>query len=450
MDARRIGRLAGDVRRFTGLFDDCFARSEGREHLQRYVRGQLSNVRRKCVEPMADAFGMAPRTLQDFLATHTWDHQRALDRLQELVAEAHLCEEAIGLIDETSFPKRGDKTAGVQRQYCGATGKIDNCVVTVGLGYADLRGQFRCTLDHRLFLPESWDNDRNRCREANIPDGLAHQPKWRIALDMLEHARANGIRFAWLTFDEGYGCNARFLETLHRRGQTYVGEVPRSFSGWLVEPKVLQKAHHSGRGRPRRFPRLATQSARPNRVDRLCTYSYSMRDQSWQEFHIKDGHKGPVVWQAKAARFRMNVRPEGAGKSFTLPSAPMWLILARHPLTGELKYFVSNASATTALERILHVAFSRWHIERCFQDEKGLLGLDHFECRRYRAIQRHLILTIISHLFLARTRLKLIEEGCVEGGKMSDAPTASPGRQCVDSSARPDPISPTRRADLCC
>ena len=148
MDARRIGRLAGDVRRFTGLFDDCFARSEGREHLQRYVRGQLSNVRRKCVEPMADAFGMAPRTLQDFLATHTWDHQRALDRLQELVAEAHLCEEAIGLIDETSFPKRGDKTAGVQRQYCGATGKIDNCVVTVGLGYADLRGQFRCTLDH--------------------------------------------------------------------------------------------------------------------------------------------------------------------------------------------------------------------------------------------------------------------------------------------------------------
>ena len=450
MDARRIGRLVGDLRRFSRLFDDCFARSEGREHLQRYVRGQLSNVRRKCAEPIADAFGMAPRTLQDFLATHTWDHQRALDRLQELVAEAHLCEEAIGLIDETSFPKRGDKTAGVQRQYCGATGKIDNCVVTVGLGYADLRGPFRCTLDHRLFLPESWDNDRNRCRAANIPDELTHQPKWRIALDMLEHAWSNGIRFAWLTFDEGYGCKARFLETLQRLGQTYVAEVPKSFSGWLVEPKVLQKAPHSGRGRPRRFPRLATQSARPNRVDRLCTYSYSMRDQSWQEFHIKDGHQGPIVWQAKAARFRMNVRPEGAGKSFTLPSAPMWLILTQHPMTGEIKYFVSNASATTPLERILQVAFSRWHIERCFQDEKGRLGLEHFECRRYRAIQRHLILTIISQLFLARTRLKLIEEGCVEGEKMPDAPAASPGRQCVDSSARPDPICTARRPDLCC
>ncbi len=259
MDARRMGRLVGDLRRFLQLFDDCFARCEGREHLQRYVRGQLSNVRRKCVEPMADAMGMAPRTLQDFLATHTWDHQRAVDRLQELVAEAHPCEEAIGLIDETSFPKRGDKTAGVQRQYCGATGKIDNCVVTVGLGYADLRGQFRCTLDHRLFLPESWSDDRSRCREANIPEELTHRPKWRIALDMLERAQANGIRFAWLTFDEGYGCNAQFLETLHRMGQSYVAEVPKSFSGWLVEPKVLQKAHHSGKGRPRRFPRLAGQ-----------------------------------------------------------------------------------------------------------------------------------------------------------------------------------------------
>ena len=175
-----------------------------------------------------------------------------------------------------------------------------------------------------------------------------------------------------------------------------------------------------------------------------------MRDQPWQDFHIKDGHKGPIVWQAKAARFRMNVRLEGAGHSFILPSAPMWLIVAHHPMTGEIKYFVSNASVTTSIERILHVAFSRWHIERCFQDEKGLLGLDHFECRRYRAIQRHLILTIISHLFLARMRLKLIEEGHVAGGKMSDAPAASPGRQCVDSSAKPDTIRTAQPADVCC
>ena len=172
-----------------------------------------------------------------------------------------------------------------------------------------------------------------------------------------------------------------------------------------------------------------------------------MRDQSWQEFHIKDGHKGPIVWQAKAARFRMNVRPEGAGKSFTLPSAPMWLILAQHPMTGEIKYFVSNAWTTTSLERILHVAFSRWHIERCFQDEQGLLGLDHFECRRYRAIQRHLILTMSNDLFLAHTRLKLIEEGHVEGGKcltlrqLRRAANASIQAQGLTRSARHDVLT---------
>jgi len=448
MDAGRMGRLVGDLRRFLQLFDDCFARREGREHLQRYVHGQFSNIRRKCVEPMADACGIAPRTLQDFLATHTWDHERALDRLQQSVAEVHSCDEAIGLIDETSFPKRGDKTAGVQRQYCGATGKIDNCIVTVGLGYADLRGRFRCTLDHRLFLPQSWDNDRARCREASVPDDMDHQPKWEIALEMLQRAQANGVRFAWLTFDEGYGCNVQFLETLHRMGQTYVAEVPSNFHGWLVEPMVLQKEHHSKPtgGRRRHFPRLAAQSAKPNRVDRLCTYSYLMRDQPWQDFHIKDGHKGPIVWRAKATRFRMNVRPQNAGKNFPLPSAPAWLIVARHPMTGEIKYFVSNAPATTPVERMLHVSFSRWHIERCFQDEKGLLGLDHFECRRYHAVQRHLILTIISHLFLARVRLQLIDEDLAQGEKTVDLAAGSPSREYIDSGLRPDAVSTTRTA----
>lgn len=444
MDVRRIGRLAGDLDRFLGLFSDCFARSEGREHLRSYVRSQLSCIERKSVEPMADALGMAPRTLQDFLATHTWDHERALDRLQELVAESHHCDDAIGLIDETSFPKRGDKTAGVQRQYCGATGKIDNCVVSVGLGYADLRGRFRCTLDHRIFLPESWADDRERCREAHVPDDLTHQPKWKIALDMLERCQGNGIRFKWLTFDEGYGCNARFLDTLHKMGQTYVAEVPKTFTGWLVEPKVLQKDHHTGaKGRPRRHPRLAAQSSRPNRVDRLCTYSYAMRDQAWQDYHIKDGHKGPIIWRAKAARFRLNVCPEGAGRSFTLPSAPAWLIYAEHPVTCEIKYFVSNAPATTSVTRILHVAFSRWHIERCFQDEKSLLGLDHFEVRRYRAIQRHLILTVISHLFLARTKLKLERHVEERGEKKPDTSATSASNRCFRSCETVDSQSPT-------
>jgi SRSO17 transposase len=456
MDARRIGRLRGDLDRFLESFSDCFARSEGRAHLRHYVHGQLSNVRRKCVEPMADAAGIAPRTLQDFLATHTWDHERACDRLQQLVAERHSCDGAIGLIDETSFPKRGDHTAGVQRQYCGASGKIDNCVVTVGLGYADHAGGFRCTLDHCLYLPESWSSAPPRRQRADIPAEMTHQPKWQLALTMLERAHRNGVRFAWLTFDEGYGRVVPFLESLQRRGQTYVAEVPVDFHGWLVPPTVLQKEHarHQQGGRPRRFPRLARQSSKPTRVDRLCTYSYPMRDQPWQDFHIKNGCKGPIVWRAKAARFQIHVRVDGAGHGFGLPSSPVWLIVAKNPLTEETKYFVCNAPSHTPLTHMLHVAFSRWHIERAFQDEKSEMGMDHFECRRYTAIRRHLVLTTISHLFLATTLLRFTQEetparvvqpdamsshanGQAAEKKTLDAAAVASRRRCVDSSKKP-------------
>jgi len=175
-----------------------------------------------------------------------------------------------------------------------------------------------------------------------------------------------------------------------------------------------------------------------------------MRDQDWQDYHIKDGHKGPIIWRVKAARFRLNVCPQGAGRSFTIPSAPAWLIYAEHPVTGEIKYFVSNAPATTPVTRILHVAFSRWHIERCFQDEKGLLGLDHFEVRRFRAIQRHLIITAISHLFLARTKLKLETNAEKDGKKKPDTSATSARDRGLRSSETIDSQGPTNTVHQGC
>lgn len=203
--------------------------------------------------------------------------------------------------------------------------------------------------------------------------------------------------------------------------------------GWLVEPTVLQKDHHPRHtpraprtGRPRRLPRLSTQSAKAKPIDRLCTYSYPMRDQPWVDDHVKDEHQGPIVWRARAARFQLDVSHEPDGRRreprFALPSAPRWLVQAYNPLTGETKYFVSNAPAGTPIERLLHVAFSRWHVERSFRDEKSQLGLDQFECRRYVAVQRHLILTAISHLRLARLRLKLSPPGRAVGEKTDPAP----------------------------
>lgn len=430
MEWQAIRGLRRRLGHFLRAFDGCFARSEGRAHLRGYVRGQLSDLQRKSVEPIADAAGIAPRTLQDFLAVHTWDHERATDRLQERVGERHFDADSVGLIDETGHPKSGGKTSGVQRQWCGARGKIDNCVVTVHLGYSTADSQFRCVLDGQLYLPESWAKDPERRKEAGIPESVAYRPKWQIALELIGRALGNGVRFGWLTFDEEYGKVPEFLHRLDGMGQRYLAEVPTSFRGWLVEPTVLQRGRYRGRGRPLRYPRLSAKSAPENSVDHLSRWSYPMRDQPWQTFHVKDGTKGPIVWQAKAARFRMKLPVPGqhGGTGRGTPSAPMWLIVVRNVLTHELKYFVSTAPAGTPLEELLRVAFSRWHIERCFQDEKGQLGLDHFECRRYVAIRRHLVITAISHLFLAETRLHLREAG----EKRTHDPASATGDERLD------------------
>lgn len=176
MDGRTIGGLADELSAYLSIFDGCFSRSEGRMHLRRYVAGQLSDLPRKSVEPMADRAGVPPRSLQDFLSLQRWDHVMAWQVLQRQVAAGHADDQAIGTIDETSFPKCGEKTIGVQRQYCGASGKIDNCVVSVHLGYSWEDSRCQCVLAGDLYMPKGWLKDRDACRQAGVPEQLAFGP----------------------------------------------------------------------------------------------------------------------------------------------------------------------------------------------------------------------------------------------------------------------------------
>lgn len=398
MDAKQIRRLEPELAAYLREFDSCFGRVEPSRHLRTYVGGQLSDLHRKSIEPIADAAGIKPRDLQHFLALHQWDEDRMRDTLAHIVARDHGHPCSIGVLDETGHPKKGDKTPGVQRQWCGNTGKQDNCVVTVHLGYA--AGNFHCLLDAELFLPQGWADDRDRCRHACIPEDMTHRTKWRIGLELLDHAVANGVRFEWLTFDEGYGQTPAFLFELDQRGQRYVAEVPPCFTGWLREPQLLYKNHHLPKtGRPRKVPRLKAQSPSASSVQDLLRHSPILRVIPWESFHVKDTGKGPVVWEAKAAP--IHLKREG------LPTRPHWLIVARNRLNpDEVKFFVSNAPQSTPLEVLLYVAFSRWRVERCFQEEKDKLGLSHFEVRNYRSLRRHWILTAVSHLFLAKVHQK--------------------------------------------
>jgi SRSO17 transposase len=439
MDAQTLTSFVPELNRFLGRFADCFCDHRCREHLPVYVRGQLSNLERKSVEPIARASGMATRTLQEFLSLLSWDHEQMRDRLQQIVAAEHAGSGSVGLLDETSFVKKGTKTPGVQRQWCGTLGKVENCVVTVHLGYT--RGDFQCLLDGDLFLPESWQKDRDRCAEAGIPESIVYRPKWQIALEQYDRAVANGLSFDWLTFDEGYGGKPEFLKELTARGQAWVAEVPKDTAGWLVEPRVTERSYRtSPRGRPRSKRRLVSGQPRARRADQLLTRHPQLKDVPWTQFRLDDRDKGPSVWEVKHVRFW----PTTAGG---LPGEPYHLLMARHVLQGEdVKYFLSNGPKTATTATLLRVALSRHRVERCFQDQKSELGLDHYEGRTYTGLIRHLYLTLVSYLFAMRAvELRRGEKPGVDGAAGASRGGRPGDGEMADGSSAARPVGATGR-----
>lgn len=404
MDIAKIVKVGLGLDAYLAEFSDCFGRCDTESYLGVYVAGQNSDLQRKSAEPIALRAGVVPRSLQVFLSAASWDEARMIDRVQEIVVRDHGAPFAIGLVDETGSTKKGTHTAGVQRQWNGNRGKVDNCVVSVHLGYT--AGRFHCLLDSDLFLPESWANDPARRKEAGIPEDVTHRTKCQIALAQIQRALGNGIRVAAWTFDEHYGQSYAFLDGLDALGQTYVAEVPSDFHGWAVAPKILYRAtpqEMRKKGRKRRYPRLAKTAAETSEVRDLLKHSPAFTNQAWTPIHIKEGEKGPLVREVKWIPFRM--------KRKGLPTREHWLIAARNPETpDEVKFFVSNAGAGVPLEWLVYVAYSRWPIEQCFKEEKDELGFDHFEVRGWRSIHRHMYLTQVSHLYLNKMRERLTAE----------------------------------------
>jgi SRSO17 transposase len=338
-------------------------------HFRAYTRGLLSDLPRKTAEPIAVQAGTPPRNLQQFLKACLWDHAGLTDAVQRTLraAVADLPADpvgTVGIIDETSAVKKGTKTPGVQRQYLGCAGKIENGIVTVHLAVA--HGRLKALLDNGLYLPESWDADRDRCRAADIPDDLRYRPKWRIAEDLLGRAGANGWRFDWLTFDEGYGGKPDFLRRLDLQGVRYVGEVPTTFS---CRP-----------GRRRTAISAEAVFSQPG-VRRRAARSVRIAQQT-----------GPAaVWQVKVVAVALghDRRPRHR------------LVLARNRETGERKYFLTNAAKAIGVGRVLAAAFVRWNVEHLFRLAKTEIGLTHFEGRSYVSLMRHLALCLVVLAFVA-------------------------------------------------
>lgn len=399
MTLKQIARLGKELFTFLWLFRSCFRSKAGFALARIYLQGLLSDLERKNVEAIALEFDKAPRTLQRFLETVKWNETGVRDECQRLIAREHSHAEAIGCVDESGTAKSGSHTVGAGRQWLGSCGKVDNGVVGVHLSYCT--PDFRCLLDSQLYLPEAWAADPERRKKNYVPDEVVFRTKPQIALDLIDRALANGVLVKAWTFDELYGRDSAFLDGLEQRGQFFVAEVPTTFHGWVIRPRVLRNGPSPQRGRKKKYPRLA--SGCPSReVQNLLRYSPAFRQRRWQRYKIKDTTRGPEVWEVKWAVFW---RKGNDG----LPGRRHCLIVARNVLTNEVKYFVSNrvpGEQGVTLRFLLRVAFARWSVEDCFRQAKEELGLDHYEVRGWRCVHRHFYLVQMSHLFCARIRKK--------------------------------------------
>jgi SRSO17 transposase len=234
-----------------------------------------------------------------------------------------------------------------------------------------------------------------------IPDDVEFLTKPQIALRLIDEAANEGIAVKAWTFDENYGRDGHFLDGLDERKLVFVGEVPPNFHVWMGKPKVLRKPPRNHTGRPKKYPRLSARDRVGNEVQNLAKYSPCFTQQAPQRYRISDTHKGPEVWDV---RWHTCWRKTHDGK---LVSSQCTLVVARNVRTGEVKYFLSNrvpGRGGWTLRDILRVAFGRWKVEACFREAKEELGWDHFECRGWGCVHRHLIVTILSQLFCSRVR----------------------------------------------
>lgn len=360
-----------------------FARSEPRARVAAYVRGLLAPVERKNSWTLAEQAGDAtPDGMQRLLAAADWDADVVRDDVREYVVE-HLGPRngrgGVLIVDETGFLKKGDKSAGVARQYSGTAGRIENCQVGVFLAYTASpsglsSGPARTFIDRELYLPQAWIDDPTRCAQAGIPlgdNGTAEfATKPQLAMRMLTRALDAGVPAAWVTGDEVYGQYSRLRLMLEERGVSYVLAVP-----------VDQHVHTRLDGRLVEL-----------RADALAAM---LPAQAWKKLSAGHGAKGPRLYHwARAA-----VRPlETTGRGY-------WL-LVRRSLSDptDLAYYLCHGPAHTPLRELVHVAGARWAIEESFQSAKGEVGLDQYQVRRYDAWYRHITLAMLAHAFLTVTR----------------------------------------------
>ncbi len=373
---RVVERWAAEVVAVGTRIGRHFARSEPRERAVGSLRGLLSETERKNGWQLAEQLGEAtPDGVQHLLARADWDADAVRDDLMVYVQDHLGTPEAVLIVDETGFLKKGTKSCGVARQYSGTAGRIENSQIGVVLAYASAKGH--ALIDRALYLPKEWTNDRVRCDEAKVPKEVAFATKPQLAEQMLTRAWRQGVRAAWVTGDTVYGHDGKFRRFLETNGQASVLAVPANqplFDGEL---------------------RSTVQALADD-----------WPSEAWHRASAGDGTKGPR-WYDWA------VRPFGPVDE---RGWQLWLVVRRHrERPAERAYYFARGPVATRWEVLVRVVGPRWCVEECLELGKGDCGLDEYEVRSWVGWHRHVTLSLWALAVVAVIRSRVPKPGRKKG-----------------------------------
>ena len=399
VDRKMASSWSGELDAVGERIASRFARSEVRQRARDYLRGLLSGVERKNSWQLAEVAGDAtPHGLQHLLGRANWDADEVRDDLREYVIERLGDEEALLVVDETGFLKKGINSVGVKRQYTGTAGKTENCQVGVLLAYTS-RSRGQAFIDRELYLPEEWAEDRERREQAGVPEEIGMRTKPELAKEMLRRALDAGVEVAWVVADSVYGDTRQLGMFLEEREQPYVLALSGKAHVWagFHQHRVSAVLEALRKGEL------------PLEED---------EEEGWQRLSAGDGSKGPRLYDW----LRLLLNPPLA------EGFERWLLVRRSiEDPDELTAYTVFAPEGTTLEELAKVAGSRWRVEKIgFEEAKGEVGLSHYEVRSWHGWYRHITLSLFAHAFLATIRAKGIDiEASQKGAPKTESKDSS-------------------------
>ena len=405
VDSRDVKNFTNELKGFHQVFNDCFHRSESRDHFFRYMVGQFSELERKSIEPIALTVEKGNvRAMQRFISDAEWDDKRILNKYRNLVNEDMGSPDGVLIFDETGFVKKGNDSIGVAKQYCGTIGKVENCQVGVFAAYASPNGY--ALLDKHLFIPEKWFTDEYKLRrqKCRLPKSTIFKTKPQLAVDMLNHLVKEAlVPFKYVTADSLYGNSSEFIKAVESHPQlTYFVETPCDILCWIRRP-VTREKKYKYKGKIRSKTILEKTAKKP--ID-VTTLAKSINDYFWYRRKVSEGTKGPITYEFTKRRVVLSQN--------NLPQKTVWLIIRRTIEKQPVyKFFLSNAGTSAQLNLFVWLSGIRWAIEQCFEETKSELGMDHYEVRKYRGWHHHIITCMLAHFFLWHLKIRLGKKSTV-------------------------------------